>query len=128
MRPPTWAHCDPEVSKPQVRAVLDTNVGLSRLFFGGVPGRALEAWRDGPLTLVLSAPILAEYREAGADFRRHSVGSTPAASASFFTYSLYASIRHSTAVEPFGREHTLGQLIRVVLIARPNVHVHDRTR
>jgi uncharacterized protein len=48
-----------------VRVILDTNVVLSGFFFGGVPGRVLEAWRDRRLTLVLSAPILIEYREAG---------------------------------------------------------------
>jgi uncharacterized protein len=49
-----------------VRVILDTNVLLSGFFFGGVPGRVLEAWRYGRLALVLSAPILLEYREAGA--------------------------------------------------------------
>jgi uncharacterized protein len=49
-----------------VRVVLDTNVLLSGFFFGGVPGRVLDAWREGRLALVLSAPILIEYREAGA--------------------------------------------------------------
>jgi uncharacterized protein len=58
-----------------VRAVLDTNVVLSGLFFGGVPGRVLEAWRDGRFTLVLSPPILAEYREAGAEFEAAYGGS-----------------------------------------------------
>jgi uncharacterized protein len=51
-----------------VKVVLDTNVLLSGFFFGGLPGRVLEAWRDGRFTLVLSAPILAEYRATGAEF------------------------------------------------------------
>lgn len=51
-----------------MRVVLDTNVILSGVFFGGPPGRILDAWRLGRFTLVLSAPILAEYREAGAEF------------------------------------------------------------
>lgn len=58
-----------------MRVVLDTNVVLSGLFFGGVPARVLEAWRDGRFTLVLSAPILAEYREAGAEFEATYGGS-----------------------------------------------------
>src|SRR5690606_29956687 len=33
------------------------------------------AWRDGRLTLVLSAPILAEYRDAGAEFESQYGGS-----------------------------------------------------
>jgi uncharacterized protein len=50
-----------------VKIVLDTNVLVSALFFGGVPGRILSAWHAGRITLVLSAPILAEYREVGAE-------------------------------------------------------------
>lgn len=51
-----------------MRVVLDTNVVLSGFFFGGLPGQILDAWRDSRFTLVLSAAILAEYREAGAEF------------------------------------------------------------
>jgi len=48
-----------------VRIVLDTNVLVSAVFFGGVPGRILEAWRDGTIRVVLSAEILDEYRRVG---------------------------------------------------------------
>jgi len=48
-----------------VRIVLDTNVFVSGVFFGGVPGRILEAWRDARVRLVLSADILAEYQRVG---------------------------------------------------------------
>jgi uncharacterized protein len=58
-----------------VRVVGDTNVVLSGFFFGGLPGRVLEAWRDGEFTLVLSAAILSEYREAGAEFESRYGGS-----------------------------------------------------
>lgn len=49
-----------------LRVILDTNVLLSGIFFGGVPGRLLTAWQDDRLALVLSPAILAEYHEAGA--------------------------------------------------------------
>lgn len=49
-----------------MRVVLDTNVFLSGIFFGGIPGRVLDAWQAGHLTLVLSPAILAEYHRAGA--------------------------------------------------------------
>lgn len=49
-----------------MKAVLDSNVVLSGFFFGGIPGRILEAWHAKRFTLVLSPSILAEYREAGA--------------------------------------------------------------
>jgi putative PIN family toxin of toxin-antitoxin system len=58
-----------------VKVVLDTNVVLSGLYFGGLPGRILEAWRDNRFTLVLSVPILAEYREVGAEFEAAYGGS-----------------------------------------------------
>jgi uncharacterized protein len=48
-----------------VRIVLDTNVFVSAVFFGGVPGRILEAWRDGRIQLVLSVDILDEYQRVG---------------------------------------------------------------
>jgi uncharacterized protein len=49
-----------------LKVVLDTNVVLSGFFFGGVPGRILEAWNAGLIEVVLSASILAEYRQAAA--------------------------------------------------------------
>jgi predicted nucleic acid-binding protein len=35
-----------------VKVVLDTNVLVSAVFFGGVPGRILAAWRDRRIRLV----------------------------------------------------------------------------
>ena len=48
-----------------MRVVVDTNVLVSGVFFGGVPGRILEAWRDGTITLVVSPAILDEYHRVG---------------------------------------------------------------
>jgi putative PIN family toxin of toxin-antitoxin system len=48
-----------------VRAILDTNVFISGVFFSGPPHRILEAWRDGKIKLVTSAEILEEYRRVG---------------------------------------------------------------
>jgi uncharacterized protein len=50
-----------------VRVVVDTNVVMSGIFFGGVPGRLLEAWTVGRVELVLSPAILHEYRRVGAE-------------------------------------------------------------
>jgi len=50
-----------------VRIVVDTNVVMSGVFFGGVPGRILDAWAEGRLELVLSPDILQEYRRVGAE-------------------------------------------------------------
>ena len=49
-----------------MRVILDTNVVLSAIFFGGIPGRILNAYRDGKLILVLSPEILEEYRATAA--------------------------------------------------------------
>lgn len=46
-----------------MRVVLDTNVLVSALFFGGTPGRLLGMWRDGLVELLLTAEILAEYED-----------------------------------------------------------------
>lgn len=45
-----------------MRVILDTNVILSAIFFGGIPGRILSAYRDGRSTLVPSPEILDEHR------------------------------------------------------------------
>jgi putative PIN family toxin of toxin-antitoxin system len=48
-----------------MRVVIDTNVLISAVFFGGMPSRVLEAWRDGKIDLVVSPDILEEYRRVG---------------------------------------------------------------
>ena len=50
-----------------MRIIVDTNVLMSGVFFGGVPGRILDAWAEGRLELVLSPDILQEYRRVGAE-------------------------------------------------------------
>jgi putative PIN family toxin of toxin-antitoxin system len=50
-----------------VKAVLDTNVVVSGIFFAGVPGRILNAWRDGKFKLVTSPGVLEEYRRVVAE-------------------------------------------------------------
>jgi len=44
-----------------VRVVLDTNVLMSGIFFGGAPAKVLDAWRDGAVELVISPSIKREY-------------------------------------------------------------------
>ena len=46
-----------------MKIVLDTNVLMSGIFFGGNPHRILQSWRAGRLQLVVSTEILAEYAE-----------------------------------------------------------------
>ena len=44
-----------------MKAILDTNVVVSGLFFGGPPRRILEAWAEGRFELILSPLIFSEY-------------------------------------------------------------------
>jgi len=48
-----------------VRIVLDTNVLISAIFFGGLPGKVLAAWRQGKIHIILSPEIFREYQEVG---------------------------------------------------------------
>lgn len=48
-----------------MKVVLDTNVFVSGVFFGGTPGLVLEAWRDGKAEVVLSREIVEEYVRVG---------------------------------------------------------------
>lgn len=43
-----------------MKAVIDTNVFVSS-FFGGNPGKIIDLWEAGELTLCLSAPLVEEY-------------------------------------------------------------------
>ncbi len=51
-----------------MRVVLDTNVLVSGVFFGGLPARVLDAWRDGRFDLIVSPEILDEYQGVGEEF------------------------------------------------------------
>ena len=44
-----------------MKIVLDTNVFVSGIFFGGPPATILEAWQEGRVELAVSLEILAEY-------------------------------------------------------------------
>lgn len=56
-----------------MRLILDTNVLVSGIFFGGVPGQILTAWADEQVSLVLSPAILDEYARVGAELAaKHS--------------------------------------------------------
>jgi uncharacterized protein len=48
-----------------VRVILDTNVVISGLFFGGGPRRILELWNDGALEWIVTNEILEEHRRVG---------------------------------------------------------------
>lgn len=45
-----------------MKVILDTNVLVSAIDFGGIPGRILRGWSDRHFELLASVPILTEYR------------------------------------------------------------------
>jgi putative PIN family toxin of toxin-antitoxin system len=53
-----------------VKIVLDTNVFVSGIFFGGPPGAVLEAWQDGRVQLVVSLEVLNEYNRVCEELAR----------------------------------------------------------
>jgi len=57
-----------------MKVVVDTNVLVSGVFFGGMPSRVLEAWRDGKYDLAVSPEILEEYRRVGEELARRFEG------------------------------------------------------
>ena len=46
-----------------MRVIIDTNVLICGIFFGGPPAKILKAWHGGELQLVVSPEILEEYFE-----------------------------------------------------------------
>jgi len=45
-----------------IRLVIDTNVFVSS-FFGGIPRKIVDLWKNGKITLCLSKPMVEEYVE-----------------------------------------------------------------
>lgn len=78
-----------------MNVVLDTNVIVSGLFFGGVPRQILAAWGGRAFRMVVSPPILEEYRRVGLELAR---GQTPLVQMLEATLTLMAV--HATLVNP----------------------------
>ena len=54
-----------------MRVVIDTNVFVSGVFFGGPPGRVLTAWRDGEIEMFVTREIVEEYVRVGHELAAH---------------------------------------------------------
>jgi len=48
-----------------MKIVLDTNVFISGIFFGGPPSQILQSWRKSQIQIVLTEQILTEYQRVG---------------------------------------------------------------
>ena len=59
-----------------MKAVIDTNVLISGVFWSGTPARILEHWSQGSFEMAVSEPILQEYRRVLVEIsagRRHDL-------------------------------------------------------
>jgi putative PIN family toxin of toxin-antitoxin system len=107
-----------------VKVVLDTNVVVSGVFFGGTPGRVLAAWSAGKFAMVLSPAILDEYRRVGYDLgQRH-----PALSAAFepvlTLIAMNAIIVDAPRLdEPVSADHDDDMFLAAALVAQAPVIV-----
>ena|SRR5690348_14157510 len=76
-----------------MKAVVDTNVVISGIFWKGPPFRVLEAWQKQLFRLVISAAILEEYRRVLAEMAAERYSAT--------LHSIIGLIElHSEMVEP----------------------------
>jgi putative PIN family toxin of toxin-antitoxin system len=48
-----------------MRVVLDTNVFISGIFFGGPPSDILKSWRQSKIQIIFTKEILEEYQRVG---------------------------------------------------------------
>ena len=53
-----------------MKVVLDTNVVMSGIFFGGIPRSILSKWSEGGFELILSVEILQEYERVAEQLDR----------------------------------------------------------
>ena len=53
-----------------MKIILDTNVFISGIFFGGPPYQILDAWRNGKVDIVVSEDIFDEYQRVAKELSR----------------------------------------------------------
>lgn len=87
-----------------MKVVLDTNVFVSGVFFGGPPGQILKAWRDAVVELVISREIIEEYvrvgEELAARFPGVDLGPALELVAACFTFVAAAPLSEQVSQDP----------------------------
>ncbi len=53
-----------------MKIILDTNVFISGVFFGGPPYQILDAWRNGTFDIVISEDIYTEYQRVAQELSK----------------------------------------------------------
>lgn len=86
-----------------MKVVVDTNVLISGIFFGGTPGRIVEALKLGQLALAVSPSIINEYQRVGEDLESH-YGELGAASLLTFLLARADVIDAPDLAEPVSRD------------------------
>jgi len=84
-----------------MRIVLDTNVLVSGIFFGGNPRKVLEKWQEKSITLLTSVEILEEYEEVLERLQSRSKRKTK----SIVSRTMSLLSRESTVIEPSSDVH-----------------------
>ena len=79
-----------------MKVVIDTNVLISGLFFGGVPARVLAAWTDGRVMLVVAPDILHEYRRVGLELAKGRAPLIAALDALLAIIAVHATVVNAT--------------------------------
>ena len=78
-----------------MKVVLDTNVLVSGLIFGGVPGQILTAWTSGAFMLLVSPSILGEYRRVGRELAKGRPALDAALDALLALVAVHATVVHA---------------------------------
>jgi hypothetical protein len=86
-----------------VKVVVDTNVLMSGIFFGGTPGRIVDALKLGQITLAASPSIVSEYQRVGEDLETN-YGELGAASLLTFLLARADVIDTPDLPEPVSRD------------------------
>lgn len=83
-----------------MKVVLDTNVLVSGLIFGGTPARILSAWSEGKFTLVLTPSILDEYHRVGRELAKGREPFVRALDALFATLAVNGTLVNAPPLSP----------------------------
>ena len=86
-----------------MRVVIDTNVLMSGIFFGGTPGRIVDALKLGQISLVASPSIVDEYQRVGEDLESN-YGELGAASVLTFLLARGEIVEAPDLAEPVSRD------------------------
>ena len=107
-----------------MKVVVDTNVFASGVFWKGPPFQILQAWERGQIKLVVSPPILDEYRRVLIELAEHRPGVKYERSLELV--GLYAEVVTGSdtveAADPLGAE----LVVQVQVHKRPHKEIHSQ--